>query len=114
MATQAMKRYTARGVVLGTLKYGDRGVVVHMLTSSHGRQSYMVQGVGSRRAGQKMALFQPMFALEFEGLESSKMQMHRFGAVQSGGLTLFLCCCQIFAYNNPAVPRNSGIVATLD
>ena len=25
-----------------------------------------------------------MFALEFEGLESSKMQMHRFGAVQTG------------------------------
>ena len=84
MATQSMKRYTARGVVLGTLKYGDKGLVVQMLTSSHGRQSYMVQGLGSRRAGQKMALFQPMFALEFEGLESSKMQMHRFGSVQAG------------------------------
>lgn len=84
MATQAMKRYTARGIVLGTIKYGDRGVVVQMLTSSHGRQSYMVQGLGSRRGGQKMAMFQPMFALEFEGLESSKMQMHRFGAVQTG------------------------------
>ena len=84
MATQAMKRYTARGIVLGTIKYGDRGVVVQMLTSSHGRQSYMVQGLGSRRGSQKMAMFQPMFALEFEGLESSKMQMHRFGAVQTG------------------------------
>ena len=84
MAGAAMKRYTARGIVLNTVKYGDKGLVVQMLTSSHGRQSYMVQGVGSRRAGQKMALFQPMFALEFEGLESSKMQMHRFGAVQSG------------------------------
>ncbi len=84
MATQAMKRYTARGIVLGTIKYGDRGVVVQMLTSSHGRQSYMVQGLGSRRGSQKMAMFQPMFALEFEGLESSKMQMHRFSAVQTG------------------------------
>ena len=84
MASPSMKRYTARGVVLGTLKYGDRGLVVQMLTSSHGRQSYMVQGLGSRRAGQKMALFQPMFALEFEGLESSRMQMHRFGSVQAG------------------------------
>ena len=79
-----MKRYTARGVVLNTVKYGDRGLIVQLLTSSHGRQSYMVQGVGSRRAGQKMALFQPMFALEFEGLESSKMQMHRFGEVHTG------------------------------
>ncbi|MBR4969236.1 MAG: recombination protein O N-terminal domain-containing protein, partial [Alistipes sp.] len=39
-----MKRYTARGVVLNTVKYGDRGLIVQMLTSSHGRQSYMVQG----------------------------------------------------------------------
>ena len=84
MAGTAMKRYTARGVVLNTVKYGDRGLIVQLLTSSHGRQSYMVQGVGSRGRGSKLALFQPMFALEFEGLESSKMQMHRFGAVQSG------------------------------
>ena len=79
-----MKRYTARGVVLNTVKYGDRGLIVQMLTSSHGRQSYMVQGVGSRGRGSKLALFQPMFALEFEGLESTKMQMHRFGDVHTG------------------------------
>ena len=45
----------------------------------------MVQGLGSRRGhGSKQALFQPMFALEFEGLESPRMQMHRFGEVHSG------------------------------
>lgn len=80
-----MKRYTSRGVALSTLKYGDKGLVVHMLTSTHGRQSYMVQGLGSRRGhGSKQALFQPMFAVEFEGLESSRMQMHRFAEVHSG------------------------------
>ena len=79
-----MKRYTARGVVLGTIKYGDKGLVVQMLTSSHGRQSYMVQGLGSRRGHGKLALFQPMFALEFEGLESQRMQMHRLGEVHNG------------------------------
>ncbi|MBO5275502.1 MAG: recombination protein O N-terminal domain-containing protein, partial [Alistipes sp.] len=36
-----MKRYTARGVVLNTIKYGDRGLIVQLLTSSHGRQSYI-------------------------------------------------------------------------
>ena len=84
MAGSAMKRYTARGIVLGTIKYGDKGLVVQMLTSSHGRQSYMVQGLGSRRGHGKMALFQPMFALEFEGLESSRMQMHRMGEAHNG------------------------------
>ena len=85
MSGGAMKRYTSRGVVLSTLKYGDKGMVAHLLTSAHGRQSYMVQGLGSRRGhGSKQALFQPMFALEFEGLESPRMQMHRFGEVHSG------------------------------
>jgi len=84
MAGSAMKRYTARGVVLGTIKYGDKGLVVQMLTSSHGRQSYMVQGLGSRRGHSKLALFQPLFALEFEGLESQRMQMHRLGEVHNG------------------------------
>ncbi|MBQ4540095.1 MAG: recombination protein O N-terminal domain-containing protein [Alistipes sp.] len=79
-----MKRYTARGVVLGTLKYGEKGLIVQMLTSSHGRQSYMVQGLGARSRNAKLALFQPMFALEFEGLTSTKMDMHRFGEVHAG------------------------------
>ena len=80
-----MKRYTARGVVIGTLKYGEKGMVVQMLTSTLGRQSYMVQGLGSRRGhGSRQALFQPMFALEFEGLESPRQEMHRFKEVRAG------------------------------
>ena len=84
MAVGAIKRYTARGIVLGKVKYGDKGVIVQMLTSTHGRQSYIVQGLGSGRGKGKMALFQPMFALEYEGLESPKMQLHRFGEVHNG------------------------------
>lgn len=73
----AMKSYKARGIVLGTLKYGEKGVIVHMLTDRFGRQSYMIQGVRPTARGSKMALLQPMFAVEFEGLESAKMTMHR-------------------------------------
>ena len=85
MGIGTLKRYTSRGVVLNTLKYGENGMVVQMLTSAFGRQSYMVQGVGSSRGrSSKRALFQPMFALEFEGVESSRQQLHRFGEVHSG------------------------------
>lgn len=80
-----LKTYKARGIVLNSLKYGDSAMVVHLLTDALGRQSYMVQGVRSNRGrGSKLALFQPMFALEFEGLTSSRQQMHRFREVQSG------------------------------
>lgn len=81
---QAMKSYKARGVVLSTVKYGDSGMVVQMLTDRYGRQSYMVQGVRSSRGrGSKMALFQPLFVLEFEGLESSHSDLHKMREVQN-------------------------------
>jgi DNA repair protein RecO (recombination protein O) len=84
MAIGSIRRYTSKGIVLNTLKYGEKGLIIQLLTASHGRQSYMVQGLGGRSRNAKLALFQPMFALEFEGIESSKMQMHRFGEVHSG------------------------------
>lgn len=80
-----MKSYKGRGVVLHTLKYGDSSLVVYLLTDVGGRRSYMVQGVRSRSGrGSKLALFQPMFPVEFEGLESNRQQMHRFREVRAG------------------------------
>ena len=80
-----MKSYKGRGVVLHTLKYGDSSLVVYLLTDVGGRQSFMVQGVRSRSGkGSKLALFQPMFPVEFEGLTSSRQQMDRFREVRSG------------------------------
>ena len=80
-----MKTYKGRGVVLHTLKYGDSSMVVYLLTDTGGRRSYMVQGVRSRSGrGSKLALFQPMFPVEFEGLESPRQQMDRFKEVRAG------------------------------
>ncbi len=80
----SFKSYKARGVVLGTLKYGEKGVIVHILTDVAGRQSYMVQGLRTTAKGSKMAMLQPMFAVEFEGLVSSKMSMHRMKDLAPG------------------------------
>jgi len=80
----SMKSYKARGIVLGTLKYGEKGVIVHILTDTMGRQSYMIQGVRPTAKGSKMALLQPMFAIEFEGLTSTKMSLHRMKDLAPG------------------------------
>ena len=80
-----MKSYKGRGIVLHTLKYGDSSMVAYLLTDIGGRRSYMVQGVRSRSGrGSKLALFQPMFPVEFEGLESPRQQMDRFKEVRAG------------------------------
>lgn len=60
-------------------------MVVYMLTDLYGRQNYMVPSVRSARGkGSKQAFFQPMFALEIEGAESPKMQLHRIKDVHNG------------------------------
>ena len=62
--------YKARGIVLHTVKYGESSLVAYLFTDVGGRQTYMIQGVRSSRGrGNKAALFQPMFLLEFEGVE---------------------------------------------
>ncbi len=79
------KSYKGRGVVLGTVKYGDSSMVAHLLTDVGGRQSFMVHGIRSTRGkGSKMALFQPLFALEFEGRTPSHGELHLFREVRSG------------------------------
>lgn len=79
------KGYKGRGIVLHTLKYGENALVVHLLTDVGGRVSFIVQGVRSARGrGSKAALFQPLFAVEFEGLRPSRGELHRFREVRSG------------------------------
>lgn len=60
-------------------------MIVHLLTDVGGRESFMVQGIRSSRGrGSKAGLFQPLFPVEFEGLCSPKMDMHRFREIHSG------------------------------
>ena len=66
-----MRTYKARGIVLHTIKYGDSSAIAYLFTDVLGRMSYMVQGIRSKRGrGNKAALLQPMFLVEFEGVNS--------------------------------------------
>jgi DNA repair protein RecO (recombination protein O) len=59
-------------------------MVAWVLTDVGGRQTYMVQGVRSTRGhGNKAALLQPMFLVEFEGMESRRAEMHRFREIRA-------------------------------
>lgn len=78
-----MKQYKARGIVLSTIKYGESSMVAHILTDVAGRRGYMVQGLGKGGGakGGKGALFQPMFLLDFVGIESTKTELDRLKEV---------------------------------
>ncbi len=59
-------------------------MIAYLLTDVCGRVTYIIKGVHSSKGhGNKAAFFQPMFLLEFEGMESSKSQMHRMKDVRN-------------------------------
>jgi DNA repair protein RecO (recombination protein O) len=71
-----VKTYEARGIVLHTMRYGENSLIVFMLTDVIGRQNYLIQGLRNGK-NNKTALYQPMFVVDFVGLESPRLQMHR-------------------------------------
>lgn len=55
-------RYKARGVVLHSMKYGERKRIIHIFTREYGRQSYITTLTNHGKG-----LFQPLFILDFDG-----------------------------------------------
>lgn len=56
-------RYKTRGIVLHSMKYGERQLIIHIFTARYGRRSYIAK-VGANNSGR--GLFQPLFILDFD------------------------------------------------
>lgn len=67
-----MTDYTESGVVLHSMKYGENQLIIHLLTSQHGRRSYITKFSRS----QHRSLFQPLFLIDFEAT-STKTELHK-------------------------------------
>ena len=65
-----------RALVLRTVKYGERGLIVDMLSEGHGRLSFMVSIGQTQRSRMKKQLFQPlsMLDLEFDLRPNARLQ----------------------------------------
>jgi DNA repair protein RecO (recombination protein O) len=55
--------YKTRGIVFRFTKFGETSIIVTIFTESFGLQSYMVNGVRSKTARNKIALYQPLTLL---------------------------------------------------
>src|SRR3954469_12504744 len=56
--------HKTRGVVFRFTKYGETSIIVNIFTELFGLQSYIVNGVRSKSAKNKIALFQPLTLLD--------------------------------------------------
>src|SRR6185369_7455791 len=56
--------HKTRGIVFRFTKYGDTSIIVTIFTELFGLQTYIVNGVRSKSAKSKIALFQPLTLLD--------------------------------------------------
>lgn len=73
-------RYKARGIVLHSMKYGERKLIIHIFTQEYGRRSYITR-LSANNSGR--GLFQPLFVLDFDAW-SGRGELHNIDQPQTG------------------------------
>lgn len=71
-----------RGIVFRFTKYGDTSIIVTIFTEAFGLQSYIVNGVRSKSAKSRIALYQPLTLLELVVYHRENAQIKRIKEVK--------------------------------
>ena len=66
-----------RAIVIRTINYSENSVVLKCFTSTHGIQSYLVNGVRSRKGSIKPSQLQPLTLLELESTYQQNKNLQR-------------------------------------
>lgn len=72
-----------KAIVLSTLKFQEKSLIVKCFTQSDGVKSYFVRDAfSSRKSASKMAYFQPLSILEIEALHKNKGSLEHFKEIK--------------------------------
>ncbi len=74
--------HKTKGIVLKHFKYRDTSIVVKILTEVLGVQTYVVNGVRSKNAKSKIALYQPLTLLDLVVYYKANAEMNRISEVK--------------------------------
>ena len=74
--------HKTRGIVFRFTKYGETSIIVNIFTELFGLQSYIVNGVRSKSAKGKIALYQPMTLLHLVVYHKENANIMRIKEVQ--------------------------------
>ncbi|MEO7977563.1 DNA repair protein RecO [Flavobacterium sp.] len=73
-----------KAIVISTLKFQEKSLIVKCFTLSHGLKSYFVRDAFSnRKASQKIAYFQPLSILEIEAVHKNKGTLENFKEIKT-------------------------------
>lgn len=72
--------YKTKGIILHTIKYGDKGHIVYMLTEKLGRVSYWVNSSrgGKPTVAKSKIIIQPLTIIDYVAKTPTKGDLHRF------------------------------------
>ena len=72
-----------KAIVLSSLKFQEKSLIVKCFTLSHGLKSYFVRDAfSSRKSNQKIAYFQPLTILEIEAVHKNKGTLENFKEIK--------------------------------
>lgn len=75
--------YKTRGIVFNYIKYSETSVIVTIYTEKFGRQSYIINGVRSKKAKIKANILQALFLLDMEVYYKPKNDIQRAKEIQN-------------------------------
>jgi DNA repair protein RecO (recombination protein O) len=71
------------GIILYTTKYADTSLIAKIYTSDFGLQSYIINGVRSKKSKSKATLFQPLSLVEMVVSNSNKGNLQRISEINN-------------------------------
>jgi len=74
--------YKTKGIALSYIKYKETSIIARIFTEAFGMQAYIVNGVRSKSAKTKIALFQPLTLLELVVYHNKKKEINRISEMK--------------------------------
>jgi DNA repair protein RecO (recombination protein O) len=74
--------HKTKGIVLNFIRYSDSSIITRIYTDAFGLQSYIVNGVRSSKAKNKIALFQPLTLLDLVVYHKNTTGLQRISEIR--------------------------------
>ena len=75
--------YTSKGIVIHHFKYNDKSVIAKIYTEKHGLQSFIINGVRSKKSKNKAALLQPLSLVEVNAYKKENKGLQQLKEIKS-------------------------------
>lgn len=74
--------HKTRGIVLNYIKYRDTSIITKIYTEQFGLQTYVVNGIRSKRSKGKIAYFQPLNLIDIVVYKNPKREIQRISEIK--------------------------------